>query len=145
MATDKALHYVSLARKANLVELGEEPVGTAARMHRARLVIVAADASAHTLRRAQGFVAGTGQHCIQIPFSKEQLGAAVGRSSLALAAFSDPAMALAFVKALDAPQQYEAVTDDLTLRSSRVKQRQQEKKARRRTIASGPKTGRKKS
>ncbi len=145
MTTDKALRYVSLARKANLVELGEEPVGTATRMHRARLVIVAADASAHTWHRAQGFVAGTGQHCIQVPFSKEQLGAAVGRSSLALAAFADPALALAFVKALDAPQQYEAIAADLAMRSNRVKQRRQEKKARRKGPANGPRTDRKKS
>ena len=62
---DKALNYVALARKAGRVELGEEPVGAAARAHHARLVIVASDASDHTWRRAKSFVAGTDQLCIR--------------------------------------------------------------------------------
>ena len=39
---DKALFYLSLARKAGRLELGEEPVGAAARAGKARLVIAAA-------------------------------------------------------------------------------------------------------
>ena len=71
---DKALNYVALARKAGRIELGEEPVGAAARAQHARLVIVASDASDHTWRRALSFVAGTEQKCIRIPFTKDQLG-----------------------------------------------------------------------
>ena len=41
---DKALNYLSLARKAGKLELGEEPVGAAARAQHARLVMVATDA-----------------------------------------------------------------------------------------------------
>ena len=39
---DKALFYLSLARKAGRLELGEEPVGAAARAGKARLGIAAA-------------------------------------------------------------------------------------------------------
>ena len=94
---DKALNYVALARKAGRVELGEEPVGAAARAHHARLVIVASDASDHTWRRAKSFVAGTDQQCIRLPFTKDELGQSIGRQELAIAAFTDPALALAFV------------------------------------------------
>ena len=62
---DKVLNYLALAKKARLVELGEEPVGAAARGNHARLVLVASDASDHTWRRAKSFVAGTDQQCIQ--------------------------------------------------------------------------------
>ena len=107
---DKALNYMALARKAGLIELGEEPVGAAARALHARLVVVANDASDHTWRRAKSFVAGTQQLCIRVPFSKDDLGIAIGRSALAIAAFTDPALALAFVKALPQQEKYTART-----------------------------------
>ena len=40
---DKALNYLSLGRKAGRIELGEEPVGAAARAKKARLVLVASE------------------------------------------------------------------------------------------------------
>ena len=124
----KALSYMSLGRKAGRIELGEEPVGGAARALKARLIIVASDASDHTWRRAKSFAAGTGQQCIRIPFTKDELGQAIGRSSLAIAAFTDPAMALAFVKALADPQ-YDEVLTALQDRTARIRQRQTEEKA----------------
>ena len=126
---DKALQYLALARKAGRVELGEEPAGGAARAQHARLMIVASDATDHTWRRAKSFVAGTQQQCIKVPFSKDALGLAVGRTSLAIAAFTDPALALAFVKALDAPEKYADVLEDLDKRSKRIQQRQAETRA----------------
>ncbi len=129
---DKALNYMGLARKAGLIELGEEPAGAAARALQARLIVVASDASDHTWRRAKSFVAGTQQQCIRVPFTKDELGLAIGRTSLALAAFTDPALALAFVKALPQPQKYAAVIEELEKRTQRVQQRRAEEKAHRR-------------
>ena len=83
---DKALNYLALARKAGRIELGEEPVGACARARKARLVVVASDASDHTWRRAKSFVEGTEQVCIRLPYDKDQLGQAVGRTALALGA-----------------------------------------------------------
>ena len=125
---DKALNYVALARKAGRVELGEEPVGAAARAHHARLVVVAEDASDHTWRRALSFVANTAQQCIRVPFTKDELGLAIGRTSLAIAAFTDPALALAFVKALPQPEHYAQAMEDLQKRSNRSAQHRQEEK-----------------
>lgn len=126
---DKALNYVALARKAGRVELGEEPVGAAARAHHARLVIVASDASDHTWRRAKSFVAGTDQQCIRLPFTKDQLGQSIGRQELAIAAFTDPALALAFVKALPQPEKYSEYLENLDKKTTRIRQRQAEEKA----------------
>ena len=136
---DKALNYLSLAKKARLIELGEEPVGAAARAQHARLVVVAADAGDHTWRRAQSFVAGTQQLLMQVPFSKDEMGQATGRTSLALAAITDPAMALAFVKALEQPGKYKDVLESLQKRTVRVQQRQAEAKAHQRNIRKGKK------
>ena len=86
---DKSLNYLALARKAGRVELGEEPVGAAARAQIAYLVVVAKDAGDHTWRRAKSFVAGTQQMCIRLPYTKDDLGASIGRTALAMAAFTD--------------------------------------------------------
>ncbi len=126
---DKALNYMALARKAGRIELGEEPVGSAARAGKACLVAVAADAGDHTWRRAKSFVAGTNQVAVKIPFSKDAVGMAIGRTSLAIAAFTDPAMALAFLKALPQQETYSEALQALESRTQRVRQRQQEAKA----------------
>ena len=131
---DKALNYLALARKAGRIELGEEPVGAAARAQKARLVVVAEDATDHTWRRAQSFVSGTEQICVRVPFAKDLLGQAVGRSALALAAFTDPALALAFVKALGQPEKYGAALESLSKRTQRIQQRQKEAKAHERNL-----------
>ena len=125
----KALNYMSLARKGSMIELGEEPVGAAARSGHARLVVVASDASDHTWRRAKSFVAGTSQQCIKAPFSKYDMGMAIGRTSLAIAAFTDPSLALAFVKALENPERYREALEELDKKSRRIRQRQSEAKA----------------
>ena len=134
---DKALNYMSLARKAGLIELGEEPAGAAARSQHARLIVVASDASDHTWRRAKSFVAGTDQQCIKVPFTKDQLGLAIGRTSLALAAFTDPALALAFAKALPQSESIKAVIESLDKRTRRIQSRQKEARAHQRNKAMG--------
>jgi ribosomal protein L7Ae-like RNA K-turn-binding protein len=128
---------MSLARRGGRIELGEEPCGGAARAGHARLIIVAADASPHTWRRAKSYAAGTDQQCLRVPFSKDEMGEAIGRTSLAMAAFTDPAMALAFVKALEQREEYREVLENLELKTKRLKQRQVEAKAHQRNVRTG--------
>ena len=136
---DKALNYLALARKAGLAELGEEPVGDVTRTGKGYLVMVASDASDHTWRRAKSYVAGTEQQCIRMKYTKEELGFAVGRTSLAIAAITDVAMALALVNALDEPEKHKAVIEVLGAKSAKAKKRQQEAKAHQRNVRMGKK------
>ncbi len=136
---DRALNYMGLARKAGLIELGEEPVGAVSRARKARLVVVAQDATDHTWRRAKSFVSGSEQICLKIPYTKDQLGLAVGRSELALAAFTDPALALAFLKALEQPDRYRNEIESLETLSARLRQRKKESDAHKRNKAMGKK------
>ena len=126
---DKALNYLSLGRKAGLIELGEEPVGAAARAQKARLVAVAKDAGDHTWRRAKSFVAGTNQVCVRVPYTKDEMGQATGRTSLAIAAFTDPSMALAFLKALPQQERYSEELNALESHAQKARQRQDEARA----------------
>ncbi len=134
---DKARNYLSLARKAGRIELGEEPAGAAARAQKARLLVVASDASDHTWRRAKSFAAGTDQQCIKVPYTKDELGEAIGRTSLAIAAITDPALALAFLKALDMPEKYRAELESLEKRTNRVQSRQAEARAHEKNVKKG--------
>ena len=52
-AQQKALRLLGLARRARLLQIGEEPVGIACRSGKAKLLLVAKDAGDHTFRRAR--------------------------------------------------------------------------------------------
>ena len=134
---DRALNYLALARKAGLLELGEEPVGAAARANHARLVVVASDASDHSWRRAMSYVDHTGQQCLRLPYTKVELGMAIGRQELAMGAFTEPGLALKFVEALGQNEKYQAVIEDLQNRTARVLKHQKEQKAHQRNVRMG--------
>ena len=136
---DKALNYLALARKGGRAELGEEPVGAAARALHAHLIIVASDASDHTWRRAKAFAAGTDQQCVRVPYTKDEMGFVIGRTSLAIAAITDVALALAMINALGEPEKHKTVIEVLTLKTGRLKRRQAEAKAHQRNLRKGKK------
>ena len=135
----KALNYLSLARKGGLAELGEEPVGDLSRTGKAYVIAVASDASDHTWRRAKAYAAGTEQQCLRLPFTKEEMGEAVGRESLAIAAISDAPLALALVQSLPEPEKYQAAIQVLTAKTQKLKKRRQEAKAHLRNVRKGKK------
>ena len=125
---DKALNYLALARKAGFAELGEEPVGVAAREGHARLIVVASDASDHTWRRAKSYVAGTRQQLVRLTSTKDEMGFSIGRTSLAIAAITDAGLALSLAKTLDAEKNKDALAA-LEAMVQKTKQRQKEAKA----------------
>ena len=136
---DKVLNYLALARKGGRAELGEEPVGAAARALHAHLIVVASDASDHTWRRAKSYAAGTDQQCIRLPYTKDEMGFVIGRTSLAIAAITDAQLALAMVTALGQPEKYKAVLEVLAAKAEKAKKRQAEAKAHKRNVRMGKK------
>ncbi|MBQ2854433.1 MAG: 50S ribosomal protein L7 [Oscillospiraceae bacterium] len=135
----KVLNYLAIAKKGRLVELGEEPVGAVARAQKAHLIVVAADASDHTWRRAKSFAAGTDQQCIRLGCTKEEMGFVVGRTSLAIAAVTDVQLALAMVNALGEPETYKAQLAVLNAKAEKAKKRAAEAKAHQRNLRKGKK------
>ena len=69
----------------------------------------------------------------------KELGEAIGRSALALAAITDPALALAFVKALNQPAAHKEILESLEKRTKRIQQRQKEAKAHKKNVRFGKK------
>ena len=117
---DKALQYLSIARKGGMAELGEEPVGAIARAGKAYLILVAADASDHTWRRAKSFAAGTDQQCVRLKSTKEEMGFAIGRTSLAIAAVTDVRLALTLLTALGEPEKNREALEVLSAKADKV-------------------------
>ena len=136
---DKALNYLALARKGGRAELGEEPVGAVARTGKAYAILVASDAGDHTWRRAKAFAAGTDQQAVKLPYTKDEMGFAIGRQALAIAAITDAPLALALVQSLPEPERYKEVIAALTEKAAKLKKRQQEAKAHQKNVRTGKK------
>lgn len=137
MDSSKALGYLGLARRGNNIVIGEEPVGAACRASHARLMILAKDAADNTFRRAKSFAASGKPPVLKVPFTKEELGNALGCNACAMAAFLDVALALAFVKSLPEPQS--DLIETLEKQVERVVKRRKEEKAHRKNIRMGKK------
>ena len=119
---------LGLAHKAGRVEIGEEPVGSAARAKKARIILVASDAATGSVRRAMSF-ANTGSClCLVIPATKNELGRALGRTSCAMAAVTDIGFADAVAKKLAAlqPKKYESAAERMAVKAQRARERRQE-------------------
>ena len=67
------------------------------------------------------------------------MGFAVGRTSLAIAAVTDPALALALVSALGQPEKYKLTLEVLSAKAEKEKKHRQEAKAHRRNVRKGKK------
>lgn len=93
--SQKALRLLGLALRGSNLAVGELPVGEACQTHRARLVLHAADAAENTVRRAGREAQRAGVELVALPYTKEELGAALGRNSCAVAALTDKGLAAA--------------------------------------------------
>lgn len=125
---ERILSMLGLAHKAGRVEIGEEPVGSAARAKKARIILVASDAATGSVRRAMSF-ANTGSClCLVIPATKNELGRALGRTSCAMAAVTDIGFADAVAKKLAAlePKKYESAAERMAVKAQRARERRQE-------------------
>ena len=135
------LHLLGIARKAGALELGEEPVGAAARARQARLILVARDAADNTYRRVRHFADAGKVLWESVPCTKEELGRAVGRSSCAMLALTDVGLASAVLERLarEAPEKYGESAGRLKEQARKARQRQLEKKAHEKNLREGKK------
>ena len=139
MPNDPILHLLGLARKAGRLEIGEEPVGAACRSRHARLVLLAQDAASNTYRRAAHFGEAGNVLWLELPFTKGELGLALGRGSCAMMALTDVGFASSLVQKLSArdPDKYGPAAEQLKLKADRALQRQREKRQHEKNLREG--------
>lgn len=136
---EQILSTLGLAKKAGRVEVGEEPVGAAARAKKARVLLVARDAAPSSQRRAFSFAQAGACLCLTIPADKDALGRALGRSSVAMCAVKDIGFAGAIVKKLAAmePERYGAAAAQLDIKAQRAMERRAEQQRHEKNLRQG--------
>ncbi len=135
-----ALTFLGLARRAGKVEYGEEASAMAARAGKAKLILAASDAGRTAKTRAEN-AANTGKCPLAVlPCTREELGAAIGRETVGVAAVTDISFAAAFMEKLSAESPgYEETASQL----SRLREKAQERAAEARRHLKNIKRGKK--
>lgn len=127
MSGNNILSLLGLALRGGRLAVGEEPAALAAKAKQARLLLIASDAAGNTLRRAE-HLAEEG-HClwITLPFTKAELGGALGRGSAAVAALTDLGLAAAVAERLAQldPERYGELSARMDLKRRRAKERKE--------------------
>lgn len=124
------LNYIGIARKAGAIELGETNSAAAIRSGKAKLLVVASDASDNARKRVENFVYKRKIVHINLPYTKEELGGITGTSGGSMAAFTDIGLASAFLKALsEKDATFLAESEKLAAQNNKTIQRRRESKA----------------
>ena len=126
MSGGNILSLLGLALRGGRLAVGEEPVSLAAKAGQARLILLASDAAGNTLRRAEHLAEEGRCLWLVLPFSKAELGGALGRGSAAVAALTDLGLAAAVTERLAAldPERYGEAAARMDLKRRRARERQ---------------------
>ena len=121
---DKAQGYLGLARKAGLLVTGEDGCGDAVSAGKARLLLLAADASPGTVKRAKSMLNGHRAPMETLPWEKETLSALLGKAGCSILCFTDLPLAARFAAAMqDASPQWEETAALLARREEKAVRR----------------------
>lgn len=137
MVYDPYLSLLGMARRGGNLAVGEEPVAEACRLRSARLVLVAADASDNTRRRARHMAEESHLPLAELPHTKGEIGWLLGRSSCAVLAVTDMGLAavVAVKLAQTDPERFGPLAEELKQRAERMLRRKKETLARKKARA----------
>ena len=141
MDSHNILSLLGLALRGGRLVMGEEPVEGVARARDARVLLLASDAADNTRRRIEHF-ADEGQCMwLRVPFTKEELGRALGRTSVAVAAITDIGLAAAVARRLAEldPARYGESAARLDVKAQRAAERRAEQLAHEKNLRQGKK------
>ena len=134
-----SLEFLGIARKAGMLEIGEESCSTAVSGKKARLLISASDASDNSKRNAGRLAETVGIPHIIYGHTKEELGCLVGRGFPGELALTDSGMAAGFLSRLEG-EEPGAHTEELALlrkRAARAEERRKEARAHEKNVRAG--------
>ena len=97
---NNALGVLGIAKKAGLLEIGEESVNSASKRRKAKLILSASDASDASKRHAKSYAEYGGGVWAQLEFTKSELAAVIGRGAPGMIAVTDPGLAYSFLTKL---------------------------------------------
>ena len=129
---EKVLSLLGLMKKAGAIACGEDNSIEAARDGKAKLLILAGDASDNARKRAENLCAGRKLIKLELECTKAELARALGMSGCSMAAICDLGFAVALVKELCriTPGEYDEIFERLTQRYDKARRRKAEKQRR---------------
>lgn len=105
---DKSMGYLSLAAKAGRLSVGADNCINALKRKKAKLIVLASDASPNAVKRAEGMLFGREIPLIRTVRTKDELAQACGKHGpVAIAAILDDGLAEAFSKTAQIVEQQE--------------------------------------
>ena len=126
---DRAQAYLALGRKAGLLLTGEDSCRDAAHSGRARLVLLAADASPNACKRAADALTGHQAPLRTLPWEKRELSALLGRRGCSMVCFTDLGLAVQFAAAMaETDPEWQVTADALASIQEKIKRRRAEKR-----------------
>lgn len=129
MTDRNTLNLLGLARRGGNLALGEEPVGDVCQQHRARVVFLARDAGDTICRRAARMAESGNAPLVTLPWSKEEVGSALGRSTCALLALTDQGLASTVLSRLaQEDESLQELAEAMSEKTARQRVRREQKK-----------------
>jgi ribosomal protein L7Ae-like RNA K-turn-binding protein len=124
----RALNLLGMARKAGAIETGETNSGAAVHAGRARLLLLASDASENAAGRAEGYVSTRRVPLCRVPFTKDEISAITGKNGCSMAVLTDLGFAESFARALSAEfgEEYSSLGTQLGAKLEKAKRRRAE-------------------
>ena len=125
MDNNAIVSLLGLCLRGNHLAVGEEPVAEAAERRDIRLLVLCADAPDSTRRRAERFAREGQCLLVELPATKAELGRALGRASVAMAAVTDLGLAGALASRLGQmdPARYADLAQRMELKAKRAAER----------------------
>ena len=139
MDSHNILSLLGLALRGGNLAVGEEPAEAVSRARDARVLLAAADAAPNTCRRVEHFAQAGQCLWLRLPFTKAELGRAVGRTSVAIVAVTDIGLANAVVRRLAEldPVRYDEAAAKMELKAQRAAERKAEQAAHEKNLRRG--------
>ena len=121
---NRAQRYLALGRKAGLLLTGEDHCRQAVSAGKARLLLLADDASPNARKRAQDVIVGHRAPLRTLPWKKEELSALLGRRGCSMVCFTDLALAEQFAAAMaEELSEWRETAELLSLREEKAQRR----------------------
>ena len=126
---EKTLNLLGLMRRANALVPGEDKAADTVKAGKAKFLLLSADISENARRRAEHLSEGRRVLTVPLPFDREELGAALGLGSCAMAAVTDPGFAKALAELLAAqwPEDFGTLAEETGRRLEKTRRRKAEK------------------
>ena len=129
---EKILNLLGMMRRANAITIGEDKAAEVLRAGKAKLLL-ASDVSDNAARKAENLANGRNVQLLSLPFSREELGAALGIGGCSVAAVTDLGFASAWMKLLAAqwPERYAEAAKAVEDRREKAVRRKNQKGSKR--------------